>query len=74
MVSVYCTEQQWGGAVLTAIFLIRVSLATNKSSEVRGAKHMFRAPKVALLVKNLPGNEGDPKDVGLIPGLGRSLE
>ena len=35
---------------------------------------MFRAPKVALVVKNLPGNSGDPKDVGLIPGLGRYLE
>jgi len=27
---------------------------------------------VALLVKNPPANAGDIKDVGLIPGLGRS--
>ena len=30
------------------------------------------ASKVALLVKNLPDNAGDIKDVGLIPGSGRS--
>ena len=26
------------------------------------------------MVKNLPANAGDVRDVGLIPGLGRSLE
>ena len=30
------------------------------------------APQVALLVKNLPANEGDARDPGSIPGLGRS--
>ena len=30
------------------------------------------ASQVALVVKNLPANAGDIKDVGLIPGLGRS--
>ena len=29
---------------------------------------------MTLVVKNLPANEGDIRDVGLIPGLGRSLE
>jgi len=28
--------------------------------------------QVMLVVKNLPVNAGDAKDVGLIPGLGRS--
>ena len=28
---------------------------------------------VALVVNNLPANAGDIKDVGLIPGSGRSL-
>ena len=28
--------------------------------------------QVALAVKNLPANAGDIRDVGLIPGLGRS--
>ena len=30
------------------------------------------ASQVALVVKNLPANAGNIKDVGLIPGLGRS--
>ena len=31
-----------------------------------------RASQVVLVVKNLPANPGDTRDVGLIPGLGRS--
>ena len=30
------------------------------------------ASQVALVVKNLPANAGNARDVGLIPGLGRS--
>ena len=30
------------------------------------------ASQVALVVKNPPANEGDIRDAGLIPGLGRS--
>ena len=30
------------------------------------------ASQVALVVKNLPANAGDVREVGLIPGLGRS--
>ena len=30
------------------------------------------ASKVVLVVKNPPANEGDIRDAGLIPGLGRS--
>ena len=29
------------------------------------------ASQAALVVKNLPANEGDAREVGLIPGLGR---
>ena len=32
------------------------------------------ASQVALVVKNLPANARDIRDVGLIPGSGRSLE
>ena len=32
------------------------------------------ASQVVLVVKNLPANAGDLRDVGLIPGSGRSLE
>ena len=28
---------------------------------------------MVIVVKNLPANAGDMRDVGLIPGLGRSL-
>ena len=31
-----------------------------------------RAFQVVLVVKNLPANAGDVRDMGLIPGLGRS--
>ena len=31
------------------------------------------ASQVALVVKNLPANVGDAKDMGSIPGSGRSL-
>ena len=34
--------------------------------------HRERASQVALLVKNLPANAGDIRDLGSIPGLGRS--
>ena len=32
------------------------------------------ASKVALVVKNLPANAGDVRDVGSVPGSGRSPE
>ena len=31
-----------------------------------------RASQVAIVVKNLPANAGDARDLGLIPRLGRS--
>ena len=34
----------------------------------------IQASQVVLVVKNLPANTGDAGDVGLIPGLGRTLE
>ena len=34
-------------------------------------KDISGASQVALVVKNLPANEGDLRDAGLIPGLGR---
>ena len=34
--------------------------------------YMRRTSQVALVVKNLPANAGDVRDLGLIPGLGRS--
>ena len=34
---------------------------------------IMRVSQVALVVKNLPANAGDIRDVGSIPGLGRFL-
>ena len=34
--------------------------------------NIIRASQVVLMVRNLPANAGDIRDVGLIPGLGRS--
>ena len=34
---------------------------------------VLRASQVALVVKNLPANAGDIRDMGLIPGLGREV-
>ena len=36
--------------------------------------YIHGASQVALAVKNSPVNAGDMRDVGLIPGRGRSLE
>ena len=38
------------------------------------AKIYGGASQVALVVKNMPANAGDPRDTGLIPGWGRYPE
>ena len=35
---------------------------------------IIRAFQVTLVIRNLPANAGDARDVDLIPGLGKSLE
>ena len=37
------------------------------------SKHITRDSQVMLVVKNLPANEEDVRDAGLIPGSGRPL-
>ena len=37
-----------------------------------GCPKVYRASQVALVVKNLPANTGDIRDMGSIPGWGRS--
>ena len=34
----------------------------------------IQASQVVLVIKNLPANAGDARDMGSIPGSGRSLE
>ena len=50
---------------------------TEKGKEGRGEviipfNRRLGASQVALVVKSSPANAGDARDVGLIPGLGRS--
>ena len=39
-----------------------------------GYIYIYSLPRWALVVKNPPANEGDVRDVGSIPGSGRSPE
>ena len=41
--------------------------------EIKSKCSGFGASQVALVVKNLPANEGDIRDSGSMPGSGRSL-
>ena len=43
-----------------------------RSQSVAGPRVIHGASQVALVVKNLSTNAGDVRDVGLVPGLGRS--
>ena len=42
------------------------------SSDMSSAFFLGQASQVVLVVKNLPANAGDLRDMGSIPGLGRS--
>ena len=41
-------------------------------SDLAAAAYHFWASQVVLVVKSPPANTGDIRDVGLVPGLGRS--
>ena len=49
-------------------------MARKKKSCIYAPLIINWASQVALVVKNLPANAGDVREVGLIPGSGRSLE
>ena len=53
-----------GSQLLSCILLLSKYLLT--------AYYMSGASQVALVVKNPPANAGDIRDMGSIPGLGRS--
>ena len=44
------------------------------SQSVAGPRVIHGASQVALVVKNLPTNAGDVRNVGVVPGSGRSPE
>ena len=52
--------------------LINSDLVQRKNREVFSME--LRASQLALVVKNSPANAGDAREVGLIPGSGRSPE
>ena len=65
-------QSMWSQRVNTAEWL-----NSNKQVDsVRVELHCWIrwASQVVLVVKNPPANSGDIRDVGLIPGSGRSLE
>ena len=47
-------------------------LRGNDHHRLAHADHCVGASRVALVVKSLPANAGDTRDVALIPGSGRS--
>ena len=54
-------------------FLVRSPQRPAHILELGGYTHLLGASQVALVVKNPPTNAEDMRDMGLIPGLGRSL-
>ena len=68
------------GRILTDLFQeASITLIPNpcrdipRKLEINISYEHKRASQVVLVVKNPPVNEGDVRDVGLIPGSGRSL-
>ena len=55
---------------LEDLFFYRKSLIP--APELHCHKDQDRASQVVIVVKNLPTNAGDVRDVGSVPGLGRS--
>ena len=54
-------------------FLLRYFLVLSSLSPCYGHGYRInRASQVALVVRNRPANAGDIRDVGSVPGLGRS--
>ena len=51
---------------------MKMVLTIQGGSWNKGIPWERQASQVALVVKNLPVNAGDERDVGSIPGLGRS--
>ena len=62
--------------LLSALFSVYVMKDKSKKKKKKTYQQHMRICRnlllVVLLVKNLPANAGDIRDVGLIPGLGRS--
>ena len=53
---------------------MRGSHISNQETQIPASMGIVRDSQVALVVKNPPGNARDIRDVGSIPGLGKSPE
>ena len=60
------------GAWWAAIYGVAQSQTQLKWLSSSSSNLVYRASQMSLMVKNLPANAGDIRDVGSIPGLGRS--
>ena len=61
-----------GGAWWAAVYGVAQSRTRLKRLSSSGSSMLGEALQVALVVKNLPASAGDIRDLGSIPGLGRS--
>jgi len=61
-----------GGAWWAAIYGVAQSQTRLKWLSSSNSNLVYKASQMLLMVKNLPANAGDIRDVGSIPGLGRS--
>ena len=64
----------WTGRPGVLWFMGRKELATTEWLNWTELMYYIRFFQLALVVKNLLANSGDVRDMGLIPGSGRSLE
>ena len=56
----------------TVYTYIHTYIYTHKYIHIHICTYIFRASQAALVVKNPPATAGDARDMGLIPGSGRS--
>ena len=56
----------------TVYTYIHTYIYTHKYIHIHICTYIFRASQAALVVKNPPATAGDARDMGSVPGLGRS--
>ena len=60
--------------ILLAVFLHHETISLDNYRTIGADSIRARASQVVLVVKNPPADAGGVRDVGSVPGLGRSLE
>ena len=69
-----CNVTAFSKTILLAIFLHHENISFDNYRTIGADSIRARASQVVLVVKTPPADAGDVRDVGSIPGLGRSLE